>query len=689
MIEYIRSSESWTTTRATAKRAGFAAPTWEGATAGLHPASPLVSPETGRRHHGEWRGGRLSGRHGPDYPLLSIRFGTTIESGVRVGTPQGETMNLSSRTPAILAGIAVLASASAAAPAMAQQDASADTIVVTATRSEIPLSDTIVPVTVIDRERIELATATDLAELLRFEAGIDIGRNGGPGQATSVFLRGTESNHTLVLVDGVRINPGTIGGAALQHIDPRVIERIEIVKGTRSSLFGTDAIGGVINIVTRRAASPYADAGVGAGSFSQRTGYLSAGTAGDRYEAGLTVNARRTDGFPVRTDSDLARGYDNLSASLHAARKFDGGGLAFRHWRATGNVEYLDFFLSPLDQDYLNESSAIELENTVFGEGRSKLILSHSRDRIEQNQSIDSVESDRVSLDWQFAMPVGAHRLMAGVFASEETAQTASSFGSGFHQDTGYRALFLQDSLSAGRHRAFFAARYTDYDSFGNELTWNAEYGVELGEHLRLNAGLGHGFRAPDATDRFGFGGNPALLPEATDEAQLGAELRLNDRHRISLELYASDIDDLIEFDLASFTLQNIARAEIRGAELGWQYDGERYLVRSTLVSQRADNATTGDRLLRRAEESLTVNVERRFGEHRVGLSVLATGDREDFAESLAGYTLVNLSGVFRLGNRWQLNTRIENLFDENYTTAAGFRMQERSWFAELSYRYR
>ncbi|MFB3124449.1 MAG: TonB-dependent receptor plug domain-containing protein, partial [Woeseiaceae bacterium] len=134
--------------------------------------------------------------------------------------------------------------------AAAQEIRPKDTIIVTATRTEISVSDAIVPVTVITREQIEQSLATDLAELLRFEAGIDIGRNGGPGQATSIFLRGTESNHTLVLLDGVRINPGTIGGAAIQNIAPEIIDRIEIVKGARSALFGTDAIGGVINIIT-------------------------------------------------------------------------------------------------------------------------------------------------------------------------------------------------------------------------------------------------------------------------------------------------------------------------------------------------------------------------------------------------------------------------------------------------------
>ena len=577
----------------------------------------------------------------------------------------------------------------ATASAWAQQDPGQDTIIVTATRSEMPLSQATVPVTVIDREQIELSMATDLAELLRFQAGIDIGRNGGPGQAASVFLRGTESNHTLVLVDGVRINPGTIGGAAIQHIDPQVIERIEIVKGTRSALFGTDAIGGVINIITRRVSKPYADIGLGAGSFDQRTGYLSTGTRGDWGEFGVTLNAQETEGYAIRTGSDLERGYDNVSANIYARREFGLGDVTLRHWRASGNVEYLDFFLSPVDQDFLNESTAIEIANQFGERGSSKLILSHSRDQIEQNQAIDRVESDRLSLDWQYNFSLDNHRLTAGVFASDEDVDTASTFGSPINEGTDYRAVFLQDSFSTGRHRVFLAARYTDYDSFGSEVTWNAEYGFEVNDQWNLTAGIGHAFRAPDATDRFGFGGNQNLAPEVADEIQLGAEFRATDRQTLRLELYSNDIEDLIEFDFASSTLRNIAEAEIRGAQLGYEYAGDSFIVKADLVSQSAENATTNARLLRRAEESLSVSYTQRVGRHQIGVSVLATGDREDFAETLPSYTLVNLTGQFQLGDRWQLNARVENLFDESYETAAGFRMQELSAFAELSYRYR
>lgn len=577
-----------------------------------------------------------------------------------------------------------------AAPAGVFADgiAPTDTIIVTATRTAIPLTEAIVPMTVISREQIEQSLATDLSELLRFEAGIDVGRNGGPGQATSVFLRGTESNHTLVLVDGVRVNPGTIGGAAIQHIAPEVIERIEIVKGGRSSLYGTDAIGGVINIITRKAAAPYLEAGAGAGSFDHRTGFLSGGNRTESGEFGATLNWQATDGYAVRTDSDLRRGYDNLSASLYGKRDFSFGDLTARYWRASGTVEYLDFFLAPLDQDFLNESVALELNNRHGESASTRVIVSYSKDDIEQNQTDSFVTSKRLAFDGQYSVDLGEHALAAGLFLADENAGTGA-FGSGFDEDTATRAVFVQDSLTAGSHRMFVAARYTDHESFGGELTWNAEYAFEPNELWVLNAGIGHAFRAPDASDRYGFGGNVDLRPEVSDEIQLGAEFRPTPRQVVRLDLYRNDIDDLIEFDLADYTLRNIGLAEIRGAELGYEYNSERFVFRADLVSQRADNASDGVRLLRRAEESLSVNYTQMLGAHRVGISVLATGDREDFSATLPGYVLANLTGQFQLYENWQINARIENVLDKHYETAAQYRMQGRSAFVELTYRWK
>ena len=584
--------------------------------------------------------------------------------------------------------LAVVLSLLAGTASLAADPSPSDIIIVTATRTKIPLDDAIVPVAVITRENIELSLAIDLAELLRFEAGVDIGRNGGPGQTTSVFLRGTESNHTLVLIDGVRINPGTIGGAAIQHISPEVIERIEIVKGARSALFGTDAIGGVINIITRRATDAHFESGAGVGSFGSQSAYVSAGNRSDDSEFGITVDWQSTDGFSPRSDADIDRGYDNITANLYAARNIGSSEISLRHWRAEGNVEYLDFFLTPVDQDLENSTTAITLETSVSDEATSKLIVSQVQDHSRQSQSADFVDSDRLSVDWQYTHAFTDHTMTAGLFASDENAKTLS-FGAGFDEDTAVRAAFLQDQWTHGPHRTFVALRLTNHETFGSQTSWNAEYAIEISAAWTVSAGLGRAFRAPDATDRFGFGGDPELQPEVSNDAQLGLRFAPGGRHRVDLEVYANTIDDLIEFDFQTFTLKNIDQAEIRGAQLDYVYQGDTFSLRAGVVRQQADNRTTGSRLLRRAEESMTLSYLQDIGEHRLGLSVLASGDREDFGGvRLAGYVLTNLTGQIRLGKSWQLNARIENLFDRRYETAANFRMQSRGGSIELRYRW-
>lgn len=563
-----------------------------------------------------------------------------------------------------------------------------DTIVVTATRTPIPLSDATVPVAVITREDIELSLSTDLSELLRFQAGIDIGRNGGPGQATSVFLRGTESNHTLVLVDGVRMNPSTIGGAAVQNIAPEMIERVEIVKGARSALFGTDAIGGVVNIITRRTEEGHIEGGVGVGSFATQSWRLSGGNRGVDSEFGFNLNSQNTDGYAPRVDSDIKRGYENLSANIYGLKRFGSNEVSVRHWRAEGYAEYLDFFLNPVDQDFENAVTSIAVESKRSDEGVSKLVLSLARDEIAQNQAPDFVKSERLGLDWQYSHAFENNTVTGGLYVVDENASSLS-FGTSFDEDTLIRAAFLQNQLSVGRHKGFLAMRVTNHENFGSHTTWNAEYAFEINDALSLNLGVGHAFRAPDASDRFGFGGRPDLEPELADERQLGLRYTPDDRHSVNIELYANNIEDLIEFDFETFALQNLDEAEIRGAQLGYEYRGESFVLRADLVRQRADDKATGARLLRRAESSATLSYTQSIGAHRFGLSILASGDREDFGGTrLAGFVIANLTGQLNLGSDWQLNARIENLADTEYQTAASYRMQERSGFLELRYRW-
>jgi vitamin B12 transporter len=310
-------------------------------------------------------------------------------------------------------------------------------------------------------------------------------------------------------------------------------------------------------------------------------------------------------------------------------------------------------------------------------------------DDIEQSQSPDFVESSRVSLDWQYAHALDRHTLTGGLYLFEENAESLS-FGSGFDEDTRVGAVYVQDQIDFDRQRAFLALRFTDHESSGNQVTWNAEYAFDLGDAWTLGAGIGHAFRAPDATDRFGFGGTPDLDAETADNLTATLKFAPAGPHRIELEYYRDDIDDLIEFDFSTFTLQNIDQASIRGTEVTYEYSGPSFSLRAELLSQRADNTTTGTRLLRRAEKTATLQYTQRIGMHRLGVSLLATGDREDFGGAvLDSYVLVNLTGQLQISPHWRLNTRVENLFDTSYETAEGYRMQELSCFLELTYGWR
>ncbi len=573
--------------------------------------------------------------------------------------------------------------------ALAERTAEVETLVVTANRTPMLVAEALVPVTVITREEIERSLAIDVVDLLRFEAGLDVARTGGPGQSATVFIRGAESNHALVLVDGVRINPGTIGGAPLQHLAPSLIERIEIVKGARSTLYGTDAIGGVINIITRGSAQRTETAARG-GSFDTRQLQLSLGQPLGDARLGVDLDWSRTDGFPTFRDDDIDRGYDNISANLNAAAAIGPGDLTLRHWQASGTTEYSDFFRIPVAQDYRNSVSALEFASPLGRFGESRVILSYLRDEIEQNESPDFVESERRTLDLQHSLALGeAHTLMGGAYLVEEDAASLS-FGTGFDEGTSVRALFVQDYIDLGAHDVELAVRHTDHSDFGGETTWNAGYGYAISDRWRVSAGIGTAFRAPDATDRYGFGGNPELTPETATETQAMLRYTPAAKTSFSVELYDKEIDDLIEFDLGTFQLRNIEAAEIRGIQFTWEQHWDDWDLTLSAVRQEVRDASTDERLLRRAEKSASLAASRYFGRHVLGLSLIANGDRAGIGgQMMGGYLLTNLNARFVLGDSWRLSGRIENLFDRDYETAVGFNMAGRSGYLELGYVWR
>lgn len=583
--------------------------------------------------------------------------------------------------------VLLCAAALVATPVVAEE-----TVVVTATRTSLTIDDALAPVIVISGDELRRTATIDIADALRLYAGIEIGRNGGPGQATSVFIRGTNSNHTQVLVDGVRINPGTLGGAALQNIRPQDIARIEVVKGPRSSLYGTEAIGGVVNIITRRAEQPFqADAEVAAGRFGTRA--VGGGLAGRQgvWYAGVRGDHLTTGGFPPQAGTAIDRGHDNTTLGAHAGWEDAGYRLELRHRDARGNTEYLDFFGAPVDQDFTNAVSALEYAVPLGDAVRSTLRFARAVDEIHQQQSPDYAETRRTSIDWQLDWtPAAAHAFNLGLHRARENTR-AEVFGGAFDERPETRAVFGQYQRHGARTQQLVAARHSDHDAFGGHWIWNAEQAWRFGDDWRLVAGAGTAFRAPDSTQRFGFGGDPGLRPERSRNFELGLRGRLSEHRRVEWQVFENRIDDLITFDLATFTLANIDRARIQGTELAFTHARDRWYWRQSLVLQRPRDLATGDPLPRRARRSLQTALRYDAGRAVFGLDLLATGPRKDSGFSddyIGGYVLVNLSAQWEVTRNWTIDARLENAFDKRYETALGFPMSGRALFVRAQWQH-
>jgi len=613
---------------------------------------------------------------------------------------------------------AVLAASIFTIPAWADEATAAlDPIIVTATRTPTLVSTVNAAVTVVSREQLALLQGSDVAEALMQVAGIDVIRTGGPGQPVSVFVRGSESNHTLVLVDGVRLNDSNSGIAALQDIPLESIERIEIVKGPRSNQWGSDAIGGVIHIITRTATQQGFSGDVMARYGRYNSTDLS-GTLGYRAAQGgisATLERQETDGYPPFRGATVDATYENMTGTLAADWKLGVGKLTAKTIYADGMGERLGFAAATAVEayDFVRRSSALGWTGAITDQWQTTLSLQWMGDDSEDQQPLfgtmpDFYKTDRKGLDWQNVVTLGAHQLTLGAhFADEDTKASVSD--SLVNESTITKAVFAQDAVRYGRHSVLASGRYTDHDSFGGYTTGAIDYGFAITPDVTAGIGYGTAFRAPTASEQFlsfpagffpAFFANPDLDPEKSRNLEASLKARINEAQTVAFSVYQNRIKDLInaEYDpvTGEGTSVNVDRAKITGIEADYQLLQGPWNFGVNGNLQKAKDEATNQRLLRRASKSLSAQMGRRFGPHRLGLQLQAVGDRPDidFASfpsqpvSLGGYGLLTLLGEAQLLPRLTLGARVENLLDHDYQTVSGYRQSGIAGYGTLRYRF-
>jgi vitamin B12 transporter len=590
-------------------------------------------------------------------------------------------------------------------------DQTLDTVIVTATRTARTADETLASVTVITREDIERQQARSVADLLRGTPGLSISNNGGRGQNTSLFLRGANSDQLLVLIDGIKVGSATLGTTAFQDLPLEEIERIEIVRGPRSSLYGSEAIGGVIQIFTRRGGGePRPRFSLSGGSYRNFEGSAGISGGGDDGWFNASISGVDTRGFDscraeaasefggCFVDEPDRDGYRNLSGSLRAGYRID------------DDLEVEVFGLLARADNEFDGSFQNEAENRqeLLGgnlrwspTGNWDLALRLGRSRDKSDNFLDGVfasrfdsRRDTVSLQNDLALGLD-HLLTLGVDYQDDRVESDTAFTVTSRDNTG---VFGQYLGYLGDHDIQLALRHDDNEQFGGNSTGSAAWGYQIGDGLRVTLSYGTAFKAPSFNQLyFPDFGNPDLDPEESRSIEAGLRGD-HDWGGWSVHVYRTEIDDLIGFDPDAGLPVNVDEALISGLEaaIGTRLAGWDINASLTLLDpeNRSAGPNRGNVLPRRAEQSLRLDLDREFGDpshglYSLGASVIAESRRyDDLANTrrMGGYATVDLRAEYRIDRDWRLQARIVNLFDKDYETAAFYNQPGRSAYLTVRY---
>ena len=554
----------------------------------------------------------------------------------------------------------------------------ADTVV-TASRQVESRSESSAASTVFTRADIDRLQPNSVTDLLRRVPGLSITTNGGLGSLSGISLRGTNVTQTLVLIDGQRIASASAGQASLEFISVDQIERIEVIRGPRSAIYGSDTIGGVVQIFTRQGRDGL-DArvklGVGSNQTFTRDLALSGGNGQTRFALGASLN--ETDGINRTTNSvggDRDEdGYRNRAFNASLTHNFtDDVEAGIRLLEQTGSTEY-DLLGDPED-DFSLSTAAAHVQWQVSSLWRTRLEVGHAEDRRDTRSSVfpSSYDTYRDSASWLNNLSINdAHNLQLGLDWYEDRMRTDGAFT----DDERYnQAAFAQYRFNGEQVSAELGMRHDDNEQFGSENTFNGALIFALSNNQQLVASYSEGFRAPTFNDLYNaWGSNPNLRPESSKSYELQWRGQF-DATTLQASAYRMDIDDLILLD--SFWIpQNISEARINGLELSAERDilGWYTVASATWLDPR--DRSTGQLLPRRPKRLLSIDSDRQFGDFGIGFSLVANSTRYNDAantQKLSGFGTLEVRGNWLMSDttRWDLS--VSNVLEKEYALSNDF----------------
>ncbi len=592
------------------------------------------------------------------------------------------------KRPAAFALVAAFVSSSIQA-----QTAELSPTVVTATRTESRADAVLSDMTVITREEIESGTGRTLAELISRVAGIQMTGNGGLGKNSGIFIRGTGSTHVLLLVDGVRVGSATAGQANFDNIPLESIERIEVLKGPASALYGSDAVGGVIQIFTRQGRegfSPYASATVGSAGRREVSTGLSGGTKDVSYNLG--VQTLREKGFSSTNPAVGANfnsdrdGFSQDSLTASTSWRFAPG------WKLGVNLLYADGVNhydgsgsagSDIHADVQTQSYGLNLESQLLQNWKSRLAYGGSDDKSTNYTGAAPTRFDTHQDLWTWLNEVGTPLglFLAGLERLEQRVSGTTAYA--VDQRT-TDSVFVGLNGDAAGHSWQLNVRRDDNSQFGGATTGFAGYGYKLTRELRAHVSYGTSFKAPSFNNLYfpGFG-NATTQPEEGRNREVGLAYTQGTQ-----EYKLVHFDNRIQgFITLLPVVTNIPRARIEGWTLSYTGQFDALGLRAALDLLEARDEATGRMLQRRADEQLTLGADYRSGAWKYGASFLAASERYDNTANtiyLPGFGTLDAHVDYALNKAWSLQARVNNLGDKVYQTVNGYNQQGRAAYLTL-----